>query len=223
MLTVGETLRGEIERYAQALVRSNDLFLAAQNGALTADDVRLYVRGLLFLIQGTMRVLHRAAERASDAGRGALADHYLRKIREERGHDQWAERDLDSLPGAATASTQGEEQPALRDLLRYLDQVVDRDPSLLLSYILVAEYLTVLVGPAWLGALESRCGIQQRQVTVVANHVELDREHAIEGVREIDAMVGPDKRDAMLEVARSSLRHFERFWSDVVAASSKAA
>src|SRR5579883_2358507 len=156
MLTVGETLRGEIERYAQALVRSNDLFLAAQNGALTADDVRLYVRGLLFLIQGTMRVLHRAAERASDAGRGALADHYLRKIREERGHDQWAERDLDSLPGAATASTQGEEQPALRDLLRYLDQVVDRDPSLLLSYILVAEYLTVLVGPAWL--VRSRAG-----------------------------------------------------------------
>ncbi len=45
------------------------------------------------------------------------------------------------------------------DLILYLEETIDRDPALYLSYILFAGYLLVVLAPEWLVLLEERCGI----------------------------------------------------------------
>jgi hypothetical protein len=223
METIGNLLKHEIEHDIQARVRSNKLFLAAEQGALTPLQIRTYVSGILFQIRATMGVLRRAEERALAVGDKALAAHYHGKFAEENGHDQWAEKDLESLPGSSGYGTDPSTM-AVGRLVSYLREIVDRDPALFLSYILLAEYLTVLVGPDWLRALESKCGVAPSQISVVANHVELDRDHVAEGVRTIDMLVtSPDKGQPMLDVIRQSVSYYEEFWNEVVSTRTKAA
>jgi hypothetical protein len=152
------------------------------------------------------------------AGDLALASHYRHKVQEEAGHDRWAEQDLERLGIPGIAYEHDESMAAIGQLFAYLRRVVDRDPCLFLSYMLLAEYLTVLVGPLWLQALESRCGISPDRISVLANHVVLDREHAAEGFREIDILVtSPEKGGAMVDVLRTSLSYYEAFWNEVLA------
>jgi hypothetical protein len=95
---------------------------------------------------------------------------------------------------------------------------VVEEPALLLAYIFLAEYLTVVVGGRWLRLLEERCGISQAKVTVVANHVELDRDHVAEGMHVLDELAGGRHLGPrMLEVVRESLRFYEAFWEEVLA------
>jgi hypothetical protein len=224
MTTLGNDLKQEINDYARILMQSNPLFLAAERGALTREHVRAYVGGLLVLIQGTMPLLRRAEARAAFLGDEALAAHWRHKIAEEAGHDRWAKADLASLASAGGPRTAHDATGALRDLLAYLRDAVDRDPCLLLAYALLAEYLTVLVGGHWLGALERHCGIPQRSVSVIANHVELDGAHAVEGVIEIDRLkTSRTEPAAMHEVLRAAIGYYEAFWRDVSAAQVEAA
>ncbi len=222
MRTIGLVLKEEVDRYARNVPRDNVLFAAARRGELRPEHVRAYTRGILFLIRGTMGVLRRAERRARACGHDALAAYYGHKVREEHGHDRWAERDLSNL-GAFEAVPQDSPR-AIVELVAYLDAVVERDPALFLSYIFLAEYLTVLVGGAWLQVVEQACGIPQSSLTVVANHVELDREHTAEGLREIDALIGSsDKVHELLAVMRESIRFYEEFWADVLTTTSLAA
>ncbi|HWW86009.1 MAG TPA: hypothetical protein VNZ26_20575 [Vicinamibacterales bacterium] len=224
MQTIGNAIQFEIEQYARSLVHSNALFRAAEKGALTPEQVKIYISGILFQIRGSLKVLRRAERLASATGDHALAAHYRLKFREECGHDRWAERDLKSLRGSYTEYECNGSMRALKDLIAYLNQVIDLDPCLFLSYLLLSEYLTVLAGPAWLEALEGKCGIPRNNVSVVANHIELDREHVIDGVREIDVLIAsPDKREAMLDVVAKSIAYYDRFWSEILLASPMAA
>jgi hypothetical protein len=164
-----------------------------------------------------MVLMRHAEQQALTAGDLALASHYRHKVQEEAGHDRWAEQDLEGLGVAGIEYGHGESMTAIGQLIAYLRRAVDRDPSLFLSYMLLAEYLTVLVGPLWLQALESRCGISPDRLTVLANHVVLDRQHAAEGFREIDILVtSPEKGGPMLEVLRTSLFYYEQFWNEVL-------
>jgi hypothetical protein len=205
-------------------MQSNPLFLAAQRGALRREHVRAYVGGLLVLIQGSIPLLRRAEARAAAIGDDALATHWRHKITEEVGHDRWAESDLQRLsPGGGGRASDAAAGP-LRELLAYLEETIDRDPCLFLAYALLTEYLTVLVGGHWLQALERHCGIPQRNVTVIAKHVELDQAHAVEGVIEIDRLrTGRTDPAAMQEVLRTALGYYEAFWRDVSAAQVEAA
>jgi hypothetical protein len=224
MTTIGHVLKNEIEDYARILRQSNPLFLAAQRGALRPEHVRAYVGGLLVLIRGTIPLMRRAESRAAAIGDDALAAHWRHKIAEEVGHDRWAESDLGRLTPGSGGRASDCAAGALRELLAYLQETIDRDPCLLLAYALLAEYLTVLVGGHWLQALERHCGIPQRNVSVIANHVELDEAHAIEGVREIDRLrTRRTDPAAMQEVLRTTLGYYEAFWRDVSAAQVEAA
>ena len=215
-LTIGNALRQEIDEYARSLVQSNELFLATVRGALTAEHIRAYVRGVLLQLRGSMDALRKGARRAFEDGDRALAEHYRHKTREEEGHDLWAERDLVKLTSSGTTDGRHPDSPAMTRLVDYLDRLVDRDPCLFLAYILLSEYITVLVGPPWLEALENKCGIPRNRVTVIANHVELDGEHVTEGVDVIDRLVSPHKLEAMLEVVRTSFSYYELFWNEIL-------
>jgi hypothetical protein len=236
MPSIASTIKREIDDYACAIPRTNRLYIAAESGRLTQGHVKAYVDGLLVQIRGIMDVFRRAERRAESVGNAPLAAFFRHKIREEAGHDVWAVRDLAAMPEAdarpegaddETSPPDSRVQPrargAIEQLLEYLDEVVIEEPTLLLGYMFLAEYLTVAVGGSFLQLLEDKCGIPQTKVTVVANHVELDRDHVAEGMIALDELVGDrDIAPRMLEVVREGLRFYEAFWNEVLATSQAA-
>ena len=95
----------------------------------------------------------------------------------------------------------------------------ERDPTLHLSYMLFAEYFVALLGPEWLKLLEERCGVARSSMTFVANHAELDRDHAEEAFDLIDELVSdPRKLAPMRQVVVETIAAFDDFCDEMVRA-----
>jgi hypothetical protein len=212
---IASTLRVELERYAAQMRVSNPLFFKAADGSLTSACMTLYLANVRHLVLHTPIHLTRAASRARELGDPALAEHYENKRGEEHGHDAWADRDIERMSMMSSRGSQDVLSPFC-DLVEFIGNVIDEDPALYLSYILFAEYLIVLLGSEWLALLEERCGIPRTSMTVVGNHIELDRDHADAALDQIDALVGDQKKlPRMREVLRDVLAHFDRFCAEV--------
>jgi len=215
---IADVLRADVERYAAGMPRHNPLYVGAAEGRLTPEMVAYYLFNVRHLVRHTPAHLERARARALAVGDHALAAHFAAKHAEEQGHDRWADRDLERLSDGFGAAPRDEHSRGLLGLLRHVERTIDRDPALYLAYILFAEYLIVLMGPEWLALIEERCGIPRSTFTVIANHVELDREHTEEGLEAIDALVpDPAKLGPMRAVLRETFDHFDRFSADVLA------
>jgi hypothetical protein len=211
---IANALRAQIADYAVEMRRSNPLFFKAEDGTLTPGHIARYLANVHYLIVHTPIYLVRARDRARGLGLEALAQHYDHKKGEEVGHEEWAERDLSRVSPLAPAKR--EVASTMRDLVAYIATIIDEDPTLYLAYILFAEHLMVVGGGEWLELLETRCGIPRTSMTVVGNHVELDREHVEEALDSIDDLVGdPQKLPRMRQVIADTIAHFERFCADV--------
>jgi len=213
---IANALRTEIERYAAEMKRSNPLFFKAEDGALTPACMAKYLTNVHHLVCHTPTFLVRASNRARQFGDVALAEHYEHKHGEEQGHDAWADRDIERVSKVSMMPVKRDILPSIRDLVTFLATTIDRDPALYLSYILFAEYLIVLLGPEWLRMLDERCGISRSSMTVIGNHIELDREHVEEALDQIDSLVSdPRKLPSMREVLLETFAHFDRFCAEV--------
>lgn len=214
---IAAALRVDIERLAGD-VRSSPLLARAAGGTLRAEHLAAYLASVHRLVQQTPVHLAEARRRAEAAGDRRLAAHFEAKLGEEHGHDAWAERDLHRVGrmrrSMATSATVA---PSMMSLVDYVGTLVQRAPVLYLAYILVAEYVTVLLGPEWLHQLEARCGIPRSAMTVVGNHAELDQAHTQEAFDHIDELVGdPRLLPQLRAVVVESLRLFNAFCSEVV-------
>jgi len=214
---IGEALRTEIEAYA-ARRRDNPVFRAAEEGRLTRAMVARYVANVGYMVGITPANLRRAHERASAKGDEKLAAYFAQKLREETGHHVWAERDLESLSSTTLPVEQDRTvTAAIEELARYLEETIDRDPALYLPYIAFAEYITVILGPEWLALVEQRCGTPRSSMTVIDNHIELDREHAEEAFACIDDFVSdPKMLGPMREVLKCVVTYFDRFCAEII-------
>jgi pyrroloquinoline quinone (PQQ) biosynthesis protein C len=208
---IADALRTEIERYA-ARRRQNPLFALAEEGRLTRATVARYIANVHYVIQYTPVYLTRARDAAAKRGDAQLAAHYQAKLGEEVGHDAWSEKDLESFTRLSAQSPNTDVTRAMIDLVEFLARIIDEDPTLYLAYIAYAEYLVVLLGDEWLALLDERCGISRTSMTVIDNHVELDRDHADDAFAKIDALVGePRKLPRMRQVLLETLERFDAF------------
>lgn len=215
---IADALGSEIERYAAAMPRRNALYVGAAEGRLTPEKAAYYLFNVRHLVRHTPVHVQRARERALELGEHALAEHWAGKQVEERGHDRWADDDLDRLRDGFGVGPSSQCSPALLGLIRRNQEVIERDPALYLAYALFVEYLVVLLGPTWLALLEERCGLPASAFSVIGKHAELDREHTAEGLEAIDALVeDPAKLGPMREVLRETFALFDRFSADVLA------
>jgi hypothetical protein len=216
---IGNALRVEIDRYAVEMRRSNPLYMRAADGTLTADCIATYLANIHHLICYTPTYLTRARDRAAALGDAKLTAHYQHKRGEEVGHEAWAERDLQRVAPQAIRPVERNAVPSMHALIDYLARLIDHDPALYLSYILFAEHLLVVLGPEWLEMLETRCGIPRSSMTVIGNHIELDKEHVEEALEQIDILVGdPRKLPDMRRALRATMAHFDQFCVEVTAA-----
>lgn len=214
---IGYALGMVVEKFAAEMKQTNALYTYASSGRLTPEMVTRYLENVRVLIQHTPIMLRRARDGALARGDESLAAHYASKMVEEEGHEVWAEQDLVALRARFEGAASERVSPLLLDLLSFLEEIIDREPALYLSYILLAEYLVVLMGPEWLRLIEERCGIPATMFTVIARHAELDREHAEAGLEAIDALVSdPRLLSPMRDALEQSIAHFQRFSLDVV-------
>jgi pyrroloquinoline quinone (PQQ) biosynthesis protein C len=213
---IAEALCDDIKRYARDVRSTNQLFVHAANGSLTHPAVSTYLANLHELVSHTPVHLSRASSRARALGLTPLADYFGEKCGDEAGHDAWARTDLSRL---APRGIRHDVLPAMRERIERLEEIIDEDPELYLAYVLFAEYATVLLGGDWLNLLETRCGIPRSSMTVIDNHVELDREHVSEALERIDSLVGdPRKLTRLRAVLQESFALWDRFGEEVCAA-----
>ena len=202
----------KIERYAIGMHRTNALFTRASAGELSPAMLSNYLFNMRILVQHGPEHLARAHRVALQRGHDELAAHYAEKREEELGHHVWAENDLGLVEARFGARPHGRPCPGLLQLLRFIEDTIDRDPRLYLPYLLLAEYLIVLRVDEWLALLEARCGIPKEMVTILGAHAELDRHHTAEGIAVIDRFASePALRAPMRQVVADALERFEAF------------
>jgi hypothetical protein len=212
---IANALRDEIDQYAHRMRTENPIFFRAEDGTLRYSAIAFYLANVRELLRHSPRQLARARGNARASGDVALALHFQHKLEEEVGHDRWADDDLRTLRDRTDVANAAV-GPAMRTQIGWIDQIIEEDPALFLAYILFAEYLIVLLGPEWLGLLESRCGIPRSSMTVIGKHAELDKDHVDEAMDEIDRLVAdPKKLRRMREVVVEATQLFQRFCEEV--------
>jgi hypothetical protein len=215
---ISDTLKRDIEEYASRLRHSSEFFRQATRGEVTPDSVAAYVANLHLLLQHTEGHMRLAQKRAMELERPRLAAFFEDKMREEKGHECWAANDMSTLAGLFALRSVTGRSPAITGLVDYLSEAIVDEPTRYVAYILLAEYVTVLVGADLLMLLRDRCGIPSGSVTVVERHVELDGEHVAEGLHEIDSLVQDEKYlSPMQQTMRRSMQYFDSFWDEMSA------
>jgi hypothetical protein len=213
---IADLLRVDIEDYCSLARSQNPLFCQARAGTLRAEVATTYLVNIHRLVGYTPKALTRARDRAEALGQTTLARHFERKMREEVGHDTWSENDL-KRRGQHPSQTQERVLPSMDALLEFIDRLIDEEPAAYLSYVLFAESITVIMGPEWLQFLAARCGIPSGSISVIENHVDLDREHVEEAFDVIDHLVDdPSMAPRMREALRQSMVHFDAFCGELV-------
>lgn len=207
-----QDLKTKIEDYAARLERDNRLLRLARAGGVSSEIITAYLSGVLFMIRHTPIHLELAARQARAVGREDLAGFFLHKITEERGHDQWAMQDFKELAKLFGAAAAQPPHASMVALVGVVERAIGRQPASYLAYILLVEYLTVLIGPAWLAALEQRCGIPRHALSVVSKHVELDQQHVEDGLLSLNRLLTDADTAALTDLLARSIACYDAFY-----------
>ncbi len=211
---LSQILLRDVESYATRL-RESSLLTRAKTRALPPEAIGLYLAGLRYLTHAGVQLLSRAADCADRKADEGIADHLRKKLEEEVGHYRWADNDIHNLERLFKIRVGRQASPALRNLMAFLADEIDARPAHFLAYTLLVEHVTVVVGPEWLETLERHSGVLPSNLSIVRNHVELDREHVEEGLTDIDLLVDPADLDGMRRTIRTSSEHLDAFFGEV--------
>lgn len=213
---IADALRVEIDDYC-ARGRTSSLYRHAEAGTLQRDAVINYLVNVHALVHRTPGALNRARERSAELGLTSLTAHYEHKLREETGHDAWSESDVMHVSEQDVSRLHHRIMPSMTAFIEYAEQIIEEDPAAYLVHMLLVESITVILGPPWLKLLEERCGISQQWMTIIGNHVELDRDHVADAFDQIDDLVGdPQKLPMMRNVLQRGMSLFEQFCNELV-------
>ena len=215
---LSETVRKELQLRTSELVAAHPAVVEAKAGRVGPEGVANYLASLRFLISQTVPHLTRARDRATQLKQLDLASCFERKIAEETGHERWAEEDLRELSRHGGVAVAGRPLPAIVELARYLNELIERDPRMYLVYALCTEYFTVLAGPTWISVLTEHCGVPGAALTVASKHVAADEAHAEHGFLQIDALLAsePGLEVTVANTVRRTLSFFDQFFREVV-------
>ncbi len=219
---ISSELKQRIDEYASRLDATSELLELARAGALRVETVALYLVSIRHLVRQTPVHLAVARQRALALGSPELAHYFDQKLAEETGHDRWADADLTEIRTRFGVTPAGAPLQPMQDLVDFITALVRSEPESYLAYILFAEYFTVVIGPVWIEALTRHCGIPRGAMTVIGQHVELDKHHVLAGCAEIDQLVRDPDSAARLHIAlTATMRHYDDFILELVRANSE--
>lgn len=213
--SIAVCLKAEVEAFAQRLEDDHALMASIATGSLMPGTIARYLCGIHYLLQHSEPHLREAAGIAQQEGDEILADYLTTKASQESGHDRWAESDLsrvNELFGVRVT----EVPPSMLEMVKYVEAVVRTKPRHYVGYVFFAEYFTVLMGPKWVGLLETKCGIPQSALTAITNHVELDKLHVGLAMKELDGVLRcQGEVDEIVRTLRGAMQCFERFFDEL--------
>lgn len=190
VVTTRKLLDGALEVAQKAAPASKQL----PNLTLTRWIWRL--ASLYHLTHSTPSLMTEAAQRFALAGRVRLADWALQKATEERGHDQLALRDIQSLGYNAEAVVKVLVPPTAKSLLNYFTQSVQAtDPIACVGYSYAMERLAMSVGEKYIQSVQALLppGINATRCLRLHSGVGSDVDHVEETV-EMVAQLSPLER-----------------------------
>ena len=212
---LSQILRHEVEAYATHLLDHSPLLRRAQAGELLPESVGYYLEGIRYITSESVRLLHFAAGCSEGRGLTQLARHFSWKAAEESGHDSWAESDMRKLERHFDIQLSPSPSPALRTLTAFLAQRIEANPAHFMAYLYLVEHITVLLGPVWMEALESKCGHCRSHLNVVKKHVELDVAHVEEELHELDSLASESDLEGMRSIICTARGHIDDFFAEV--------
>ncbi|MEO5969905.1 MAG: hypothetical protein ABIQ95_08255 [Bdellovibrionia bacterium] len=184
---LSEKVKERIEDYSKVMLKSNPFAIAAREGRLTEKNVVVYLTNLMWIFKQHSYKIEHASKRAKAMGLNQISDFMADKYVEELDHYQWPQEDLKSLGVTANiARPEGITSSAVQ-MISFLDELIERNPSLFIVYMALLEYFTVLAAPEFLQNIEKKCGIPASHFTAISKHVVADEKHVLEGFQMIGA------------------------------------
>lgn len=175
---------------------------------LTLPGVILNLIGAYHTAHATQRLLPVAAERFRTLGRVSLADFLEKKIREERGHDRLALKDLRALGLPAERLVLAIKPSMVVNLTNYFDVVARApDPMGTVGYSYALERNALFVGNEYIDAVRSVCpaGVDASRCLRVHSGTGADVSHVAEMV-EFIATLPADDRLAVLRSVYETMK-----------------
>jgi hypothetical protein len=168
----------EIDAFYAELKKKNVFYRRIFSGDIQVNEFAAYLRNVSFLITYTPVHLTLAERVAKERGYSMLASYFKAKMGEEKEHDKWGDDDVAALkkkfkvPEEAIGITS-----EMKEYIKGNEQLIQDDPYAYFVYVLFAEYFTVIAGPECMASVERHAKIPQNMMTIVGNHVELDKHH----------------------------------------------
>ena len=179
----------------------------------------MFTASVHYLVQHTPIHLQSAAATSKIM---SMKDHhkfFAEKIKEEEGHDKWAEEDLKIQKDLGANESSISILPSMQALIDFNARNIKKDPDLYLPYILLAEYFTVVATPSMLEALEKNNNIPKEALSVLGNHAELDKHHIDEWEEEVSEFINIEKHEEKyLAVIKEANKIYDRFCNECVEA-----
>lgn len=188
-------LKNRVVHHWHESQKKGTFYHAILNGTAKTENYTTFIENAHFLVQHTPIHLKIAQAEAEKKGQKQLAEFFKLKLIEESGHDKWAEADLEVVKSMKDYKVRQNPQiePAMRNMVETIEKVIRQDPYLYLAYIFLAEYMTVIAGPALVDGIENKCGFPKKSMTIVENHAELDKDHVDEWEEVFTAIVDEKK------------------------------
>lgn len=206
-----------IEENSFRLMKENIFLINAEKGALNKAQIICYLYNLSYIFRQNVILLDRAGQRADKMGYSTLARFMFDKSKEERGHDLWANNDLEQLAISVDDRRYCKLLPSAEKIITFDREIIDRNPHLFLGYLTFAEYFTVLVAPSFLMNLEVKCGISRSKVTAIANHQETDQHHVQDDFKFISEIITKQEWEStFVNVLKETIQLVNYFLSDCV-------
>ena len=162
------------------------LFQRAEQGQLSKIEIAQYLYNLRYMLSQTPTHIVESKKRANELQMATLNEFLTQKLKEESGHDAWASNDLDSLSLRNLEKQSLKLVPAIVDLNEMILKIIKKNPLFYICYSLWAEYITVLLVPRWVVALENKCQILPHSLSVLIKHATLDADHVLENIEVLD-------------------------------------
>jgi hypothetical protein len=211
---VSQAFKQTVEQYAAESLTRNPIYVLPAEGKLQPDQLKYYLQGIEYLIRHTPIYLKRARDVAKARNQDKLAEFFNHKFEEEQGHDAWAREDMERVSHAGARVGDVPVSPAIVDLVTFLGNVIEEDPTLYVPYTFLAEYFTVLVGPSLVNSVAEKCGMDNC-ISVVANHVQLDQAHVTQGLETFDTIVPLNHLESCLAVLDRAMVFYRAFGQEV--------
>lgn len=162
-----------VNQYALKLISTSNFLKNTIDGHISKSQLSTYIKNLEYHFSQNSNDLYQASHIYQNSELGFFFDH---KWKEERGHDKWAQNDLNQLDHDYTPIV----LPEMISLSNFVNDTMKSNPINYIAFMLFAEYATAKVGPQIFNGINISLGIKKSEFTALTNHIELDGDHANE-------------------------------------------